>query len=86
MLIRHSAVRSALATALVFCAAGSVSAQETRTDLNGTFTNMSLTGLTRPEGVEPLVVDAQLAQEIAAGTSIAGLPPGALDDSDETGT
>lgn len=86
MLTRHQVARSALAIALAYWAAAPVLAQETRTDLNGTFTNMSLTGLTRPEGVEPLVVNAQLAQEIAAGTSIAGLPPGALDDSDEEGT
>jgi len=52
-----------------------------RPDLNGTFTNMSLTGLTRPEGVEPLVVNADLAQQIADGTPIAGIAPGDFDES-----
>ena len=50
-------------------------------DLNGTFTNMSLTGLTRPEGVDQLVVNADLAQQIADGTPIAGIAPGDFDES-----
>ncbi|MDF1766285.1 MAG: hypothetical protein P1V29_07875 [Gammaproteobacteria bacterium] len=72
-----------LAAGVALSALFAASAFAQRTDLNGTFTNMSLTGLTRPEGVEPLVVDAALAQEIANGTSIAGLPAGALDEGEE---
>lgn len=45
-----------------------------RPQLTGTWTNSSLTGLTRPRGVEKLVVTAAEAEEIAASTSIAGLP------------
>ena len=54
-----------LVTALTLAATSAAFAQ--RPDLNGTFTNMSLTGLSRPEGVEPLIVNADLAQQIAAG-------------------
>ena len=68
-----------LAAALSLVATNAAFAQ--RPDLNGTFTNMSLTGLTRPEGVDPLVVNADLAQQIADGTPIAGIAPG---DSDES--
>jgi hypothetical protein len=68
-----------LVTALTLAATSAAFAQ--RPDLNGTFTNMSLTGLTRPEGVEPLVVNADLAQQIADGTPIAGIAPGDFDES-----
>ena len=73
-------VCSMLTATLTLVAAGTAFAQ--RPDLNGTFTNMSLTGLSRPEGVEPLVVNADLAQQIADGTPIAGLDPGELDASE----
>jgi hypothetical protein len=68
-----------LAAALSLVATNAAFAQ--RPDLNGTFTNMSLTGLTRPEGVDPLVVNADLAQQIADGTPIAGIAPGDFDES-----
>lgn len=48
-------------------------------DLEGVWTNASLTGLTRPRGVEKLLVTPAQAQEIAANTSIAGLPVGEFD-------
>lgn len=48
-------------------------------DLEGIWTNASLTGLTRPRGIEKLVVSQEEAQEIAANTSIAGLPAGEVD-------
>ena len=70
---------SLLAAALSLVATNAAFAQ--RPDLNGTFTNMSLTGLTRPEGVDPLVVNADLAQQIADGTPIAGIAPGDFDES-----
>ena len=50
-----------------------------RPELTGTWTNASLTGLTRPRGVSKLVVTAEEATEIVANTSIAGLPPGEVD-------
>ncbi len=68
-----------LAAALSLVATNAAFAQHP--DLNGTFTNMSLTGLTRPEGVDPLVVNADLAQQIADGTPIAGIAPGDFDES-----
>jgi hypothetical protein len=52
-----------------------------RPDLQGTWTNASLTNLNRPEGVESLVVDAERAREIAAITPIAGIE-GGLDEGD----
>lgn len=50
-----------------------------RPDLEGTWTNASLTGLTRSEDVDQLVVSPERAQEIAAGSSIAGLPADQVD-------
>ena len=61
-------------------ASGFIAAQdEARPDLSGTWTNASLTGLSRPNGVEPLVVSEEVAAKIAAGTPIAGLAPGYFD-------
>lgn len=48
-------------------------------ELGGIWTNASLTNLSRPRGVEKLVVTQEEAQEIAANTSIAGLPAGEFD-------
>lgn len=53
----------------------------TRPDLEGIWTNASLTKLSRPSGVETLVVTAEEAKVIAASTPIAGLE-GGLDESD----
>jgi hypothetical protein len=53
---------------------------ETRPDLGGVWTNASLTGLTRPNGVEQLIVSQEVAAQIAAGTSVAGLAPGDFDE------
>lgn len=54
-------------------------------DLEGVWTNASLTGLTRPAGIEKLVVTPAEAQEIVANTSVAGLPVGEF-DAPEAGT
>ena len=43
-------------------------------DLSGTWTNASRTGLSRPAGVESLVVSAEEAQRIVAGMGLAGIP------------
>ncbi|HVY89639.1 MAG TPA: hypothetical protein VG942_12270 [Hyphomonadaceae bacterium] len=43
-------------------------------DLNGVWTNASLTPLSRAQGVKSLVVSEAEAQKIANGTSIAGIP------------
>jgi hypothetical protein len=52
----------------------SASAQDTqRPNLEGIWTNASLTGLNRPQGVEALTVSEEEARRIAAATPIAGL-------------
>jgi len=48
-------------------------------ELGGIWTNASLTNLSRPRDVEKLIVTQAEAQEIAANTSIAGLPAGEFD-------
>jgi len=52
-----------------------------RPDLEGIWTNASLTNLSRPRGVETLVVTPEEARVIAANTPIAGLE-GGLDEGD----
>ena len=60
----------------------SASAQDTqRPNLEGIWTNASLTGLNRPQGVEALTVSEEEARRIAAATPIAGLE-GGLDEGD----
>jgi hypothetical protein len=49
---------------------------DARPDLGGVWTNAALTRLSRPANVEKLIVTAEEAQQIAADTSIAGLPAG----------
>ncbi|MEX0964245.1 MAG: hypothetical protein WDZ52_09435 [Pseudohongiellaceae bacterium] len=55
--------------------------QSTRPDLEGIWTNASLTKLSRPSGVETLIVSPEEARVIAANTPIAGLE-GGLDEGD----
>ena len=57
---------NALAAAFALFTAGAAFAEDMRPDLNGTFTNVSLTGLTRPEGVEPLVVGSWASRSALA--------------------
>jgi len=68
-----------LGSALFTCTA--FAQTPTRPDLEGIWTNASLTGLQRPRGVDSLVVSAEEARVIAARTPIAGLEGGL----DETG-
>lgn len=70
--------------ALVLLGQISLSAQaqnQERPDLQGIWTNASLTKLSRPAGVETLVVSPEEARVIAANTPIAGLE-GGLDEGD----
>lgn len=77
---RSLVARSALLGAAVSLASSLSAAQGAAIpDLGGVWTNASLTGLTRPRGIEKLIVTAEEAQEIAANTSIAGLPAGEFD-------
>lgn len=71
------------ASALLCCFSSAVAlAQESqRPDLEGTYTNKSLTNLQRPEGVDSLVVSPEQARIIAARTPIAGIE-GGLDEGD----
>ncbi|MFM1897308.1 MAG: hypothetical protein RLZZ385_2382 [Pseudomonadota bacterium] len=75
---RTSLYCSLLGISLSLCATA-VMAQSGRPDLTGTWTNASLTGLTRPRGVEKLVVTPEEAAQIIASTSVAGLPIGEVD-------
>ena len=56
-----------------------LSQTDDRPNLQGTWTNASLTNLNRPDGVDTLVVEAEQAREIAAITPIAGIE-GGLDE------
>ena len=89
MFIRNSVTRlTTLAGAMLVLAAGAASAQDAeRPELTGTWSNKSLTGLTRPQGVDKLVVTPEEAAQIAANTSVAGLPIDEVDGEidEETG-
>jgi hypothetical protein len=58
---------------------------DSRPDLEGIWTNASLTSLTRPSGVTALVVSEEEAQLIARNTSIAGLPADQVNANDPSG-
>lgn len=68
-----------LGLSLLLVSSLSLAQSAERPELNGIWTNASLTNLTRPRGVDKLVVTPEEAQEIAANTSIAGLPAGEVD-------
>lgn len=78
-----------LGLALIMSAPVSQAQDTSRPDLSGTWTNASLTGLTRPSGVDSLVVTEEVAAQIAANTPIAGIAPGDFDENapinEETG-
>ena len=57
----------------------SVAQSTERPDLNGLWTNASLTNLQRPQGVDKLVVTAEEAAQIVANTYVAGLPISEVD-------
>ncbi len=63
-----------MATGVLACAPA-VSQESERTDLNGTWTNESLTNLNRPPGVNKLVLTEEEAREVISGVSIAGFAP-----------
>lgn len=72
MLKSHRVIVSTVVFGALASAAVIAQASE-RPDLEGIWTNASLTGLQRPAGVDRLVVDAQEALIIADNTPIAGL-------------
>lgn len=75
--VRHCAVVLGLAAATL----PALAQQPQRPDLEGIWTNASLTSLQRPAGVETLVVSPEEALVIAASTPIAGIE-GGLDEGD----
>lgn len=70
-------IPSAFGLALIASAA--VAQDSQRPDLEGIWTNASLTSLSRPQGIESLVVTPEEAALIAANASVAGLPADAVD-------
>lgn len=78
---KQSTLTAAIASfSLALCAVSSQAQDAARPELGGVWTNASLTGLTRPNGVESLVVSEEVATQIAAGTPIAGIAPGDFDE------
>ena len=69
---------------LAIASTSSVAQSTERPDLNGLYTNASLTNLQRPQGVDTLVVTAEQAAQIIANTSIAGLPISEVDAPEST--
>lgn len=81
--VSYSSITStAVALSLAMTSAPGWTQEHNHPDLGGLWTNAALTRLARPEGVEPLVVTAIQAQQIATGTSIAGLPAGEFEAPD----
>ena len=83
MSILHKTTAPALLLILggAMLSAPALSQNSERPDLEGIWTNASLTNLNRPQGVDSLVVSAEEARTIAAATPIAGLE-GGLDEGD----
>ncbi|MBQ12851.1 MAG: hypothetical protein CMQ17_00390 [Gammaproteobacteria bacterium] len=80
-LLEHIARIVSLLVCTALACSGAVAQKAGRPDLEGIYTNASLTNLTRPRGVETLVVSPQEARVISARTPIAGLE-GGLDEGD----
>ncbi|MEX2468143.1 MAG: hypothetical protein WD396_00160, partial [Pseudohongiellaceae bacterium] len=76
-------VLQALLTGIALACSGALAQDSTRPDLEGIWTNASLTNLNRPNYADSLVVSAEEARVIAARTPIAGIE-GGLDEGDST--
>lgn len=72
-----------LSTAMIAVVNTKENAKE-RPNLTGIWTNASLTSLTRPRGVDKLVLSAEEAQTMAENASVAGVPPEEVDNSNFT--
>lgn len=72
---------AALTACFTLSATAAFAQSPQRPDLEGIWTNASLTNLSRPQGVETLIVTPEEAAAIAARTPIAGLE-GGLDEGD----
>ena len=80
-MLRKTLSRSSLVLMASALACSFAFAQNDRPNLEGIWTNASLTNLQRPEGVESLIVSPERARAIAAVTPIAGIE-GGLDEGD----
>ena len=80
-LLKHTARIGSLLVFTTLACSGALAQNTERPDLEGICPNASLTNLSRPRGVETLIVSAEEARLIAARTPIAGLE-GGLDEGD----
>ncbi len=64
-----------LGLSLFFLSTFSLAQNTERPELSGIWTNASRTGLTRPGGVDQLVVSAEVAEQMVAKMGIAGISP-----------
>ncbi len=72
--LKRTTLTAAIMGATMALAAPVAAAQDSgRPELTGTWTNASRTPLTRPQGIDPLVVTAEQAAQIVAEMSIAGI-------------
>ena len=80
-LLKHPARIGSLLLCTALAGPGAQAQNTARPDLEGVWTHESLTRLTRPRGLESLVVTAEEALVIAAGVPIGGIE-GGFDDGD----
>lgn len=78
---KHTARIGSLLVCTTLACSGALAQNAERPDLEGIYTNASLTSLNRRSGIEPLVVSPEEARIIAATVPIAGLE-GGLDEGD----
>lgn len=76
---QYIGLKSLFCGLLVAAVSAGTAAEESRPDLNGIWTNASLTKLTRPKSTDKLVLNPEEAAQVAASTSIAGLSPDEAD-------
>ena len=79
--LKHTARIGSLLICTTLAGSGALAQNTERPDLEGIWTNASLTSLNRRSGVEPLVVSPEHALILAARVPVAGLE-GGLDDGD----
>lgn len=79
--LKHTARVGSLLICTTLACSGALAQTTERPDLQGIWTNASLTSLNRRSGVEPLVVSLEQAQILAASVPVAGLE-GGLDEGD----
>ena len=80
-LLKHPARFEHLLLGCALACSGAFAQESARPDLEGIWSNASLTNLTRRSGVDSLVVSPEEAQVIAAAVPIGGIP-GGFDEGD----